>query len=210
MHGEDIMHIDPHKRRLHQIENVSMVNKVTREKMGLDSENKVELLLNTPAAFDVQPAEIIFKDVEPGQIYQMTVVVKNLTTSVKRIRVFQPKNACFRCDYAMLGPIAPGLSIELVISFESEDTGEFNDSITIVSDNHIEYEVPISAYSPMAKIIFEPFVNFGFIQAGKSKCETVLFKNEGSREGSVHIQADDIKDFSVDPQTRFCPSKRRV
>ena len=208
--GDETIHIDPQRRKRDQIENISRMNKEARENMNLDNENQVGLLLNTKAAFDVQPSEIIFKDVEPGQIYQMTVVVKNLTTSVKRIRVFQPKNSCFRCDYAMLGPIAPGLSIELVVSFESEENGEFIDSITIISDNNIEYEVAISAYSPMAKIIFEPFVNFGFIQAGKSKTQTVLFKNEGSREGSVHILSEDIKDFAIEPKMGFILQKKET
>lgn len=214
MHRESVLneegHIDNPDRKHLQIKKVAEWNHKTREQMGLDSENKVGLLLNTPSPFDIQPSEIIFKDVEAGQIYQMTVIVKNLTTSVKRIRVFQPKNSCFRCDYAMLGPIAPGLSIELVVSFESDDVGEFNDHITIISDNHIESEVKISAYSPMAKIIFEPFINFGFIQAGKSKSETVLFKNEGSREGSVHILADEIKDLTIDPKLGFVLEKGQM
>lgn len=211
MNRESILHEDGHvdhaDRKHQQIKKVAEWNQKTRVKMGLDSENQVGLLLNTESPFDIQPSEIIFKDVEAGQIYQMTVIVKNLTTSVKRIRVFQPKKSCFRCDYAMLGPIAPGLSIELVVSYENDEAGVFDDFITIISDNHIESEVKISAYSPMAKIIFEPFINFGFIQAGKSKSETVLFKNEGSREGSVHILADEIKDLTIEPKMGFVLQK---
>ena len=220
-------HRDDRNRKRQQIQKVAEENKKARDTMGLDKEAHVDHLLEVPesvkdyltttvnakqsfeqpATFDVQPSEIIFKDVEPGQIYQMTVIVKNLTKNVKRIRVFQPKNSCFRCDYAMLGPIAPGLSIELVVSFENEEKGEFTDNIMIVSDNNIEYEVKISAYSPMAKIIFEPFVNFGFIQAGKTKSESVLFKNEGSEPGRVTIGADEIKDLKVDPKGTFVLNK---
>ena len=177
------------------------------EEEGPKGDDFTDLLLNTDSALDVQPSEIIFKDVEPGQIYQMTVCVKNLTKGVKRIRVFQPKNSCFRCDYAMLGPIAPGLSIELVVSYESEEKGKIEDYITIISDNKIKHMVKISAYSPMAKIIFEPFINFGFIQSGKTKSETVLFKNEGSVEGRVSILADDIKDLKVEPKGTFLLQK---
>lgn len=201
--SEDFFNED-RKRRKDQIEKVVSHNLSIRESM---TKKQTDLLLNTPACFDVQPGEIIFKDVEPGQIYQMTVFVKNLTKGVKRIRVFQPKNSCFRCDYAMMGPIAPGLSIELVVSFESEEKGEFNDSITIISDNDIEYNVKISAYSAMAKMIFEPFINFGFIQAGTSKTETIYFKNEGSMEGRVNISLEDIKDLKVEPKGTFVLQK---
>ena len=196
--------IEEKKKRKHFLPNRNIF---LDQEEGPKGDVAEDLVFHTITALDVQPSEIIFKDVEPGQIYQMTVVVKNLTKLVKRIRVFQPKNSCFRCDYAMLGPIASGMSIELVVSYESEEKGKVEDFITIISDNRIKHTVKLSAYSPMAKIIFEPFVNFGFIQSGKTKSESVLFKNEGSVEGRVSILADDIKDLKVEPKGTFLLQK---
>ena len=130
----------------------------------------------------ILPSEIIFKDVTPGQIYQMKVLVKNQTPIVRRIRVFQPRTPEFRCDYEMSTAIAPGLHIELIVSFEATQRGEFSDEITVISDEY-EYKVPMYAYSPTAKIIFEPFINLGFIQIGSTKKERIVFKNEGNETG---------------------------
>jgi hypothetical protein len=202
-------HNDQRVRRRENITKIAKKNKETRDLLGLDNEGKVEILLKE-SVFVVEPKEVIFKDVEPGQIYQMFVMVKNLTKYVKRIRVFQPKNSFFRCDYEMLGPIAPGLSMELVISFEGQETGEFRDSITIVSDDSLEFEIPIYAYSPMSKLIFEPFVNFGFIQVGKSKSETIIFKNEGSVEGRIDLRIGELKDLKVEPKGQFTLKKNET
>jgi hypothetical protein len=38
----------------------------------------------------------------------------------------------------MVGSIAPGLSIELIISFEAQEKGEFTDSVKIISDDSFE------------------------------------------------------------------------
>ena len=101
----------------------------------------------------------------------MRVLIKNNTSIQKRIRVFQPKLPCFRCDYELSQSIAAGLSIELLISFEGTENGEFADSIKILTDDDQSYELPLLAFSSMAKIIFEPLVNLGFIQKGKVKTE---------------------------------------
>jgi len=82
--------------------------------------------------------------------------------------------------------ISPGLFIELIISFEATNRGEFTDEITVISDD-FESKVPMFAYSPMAKIVFEPFINFGFTQIGGKKKERVIFKNEGNESGNISL-----------------------
>lgn len=152
--------------------------------------------------FEVTPNEIIFKDVSPGQIYQMKVVVKNKTETVRRIRVFQPKTPEFRCDYEMAKAIAPGLTIELIVSFEATKAGEFRDEIQVISDDY-SYAVPMYAYSPTSKIIFEPFINMGFIQIGTEKSETIVFKNEGNDRGRVELSTGDSELLVFEPRSVF-------
>lgn len=151
---------------------------------------------------EITPSEIIFKDVTPGQIYQMKVLVKNHTQHVRRIRVFQPRTPEFRCDYEMAMAIAPGLFIELIISFEATTRDEFKDEITVISDD-FEYLVPMKAFSPIAKIVFEPFINFGFIQIGGQKKERVVFKNEGNESGTVNLQIPENDGIKILPRPNF-------
>lgn len=132
----------------------------------------------------------------------MKVLVKNHTQHVRRIRVFQPRTPEFRCDYEMAMAIAPGLFIELIISFEATNRGEFTDEITVISDD-FEFKVPMFAYSPMAKIVFEPFINFGFIQIGGRKKERVVFKNEGNENGNVSLSVPETDGIKILPRTNF-------
>lgn len=132
----------------------------------------------------------------------MKVLVKNQTKVVRRIRVFQPRTPEFRCDYEMGTAIAPGLFIELIVSFEATQRGEFSDEITIISDEY-EFKVPMFAYSPMAKIIFEPFINLGFIQIGSTKKEKIVFKNEGNEVGEINLHVPDSDNLKILPKNSF-------
>ena len=71
--------------------------------------------------------------------------------------------------------------MKLVVTFETSvlEKGGFHDCIQIVSDNGFKKDVPLHAYPPIASLIFEPFINFGFVKMGKEKTEEVYFKNEG-------------------------------
>ena len=102
----------------------------------------------------------------------------------------------------MMGAIAPGLSIELIISFETTMTGEFRDSIKIVSDDNIEIDVPIYAFSPSSKIIFEPFIHLGFIQVNKPKKRSIKFKNEGKVEGKIELNIN-VENLKIEPNSKF-------
>lgn len=184
------------------IEKIARLNKEYQIRNGLAERATLEKPFISDVPLQMVPDEVIFKDITPGQIYQMFVQVRNLTRYVKRVRVFQPKTSNFRCDYDMMGAIAPGLSIELIISFETSSSGEFRDSLRIVSDDDIEVEVPIFAFSPSSKIIFEPFVHLGFIQVGKPKKQSVRFRNEGSTEGKINLRMN-INELEIFPSNKF-------
>lgn len=38
-----------------------------------------------------------------------------------------------------------------------------------------------------SQLLFEPFVNMGFIKVGKSKTDKIVFKNEGKATGVVEL-----------------------
>ena len=107
------------------------------------------------------------------------MLVRNLTAKGRRIRIYQPKTHRFRCDYDMEGNVAAGLSMKLVVSFETNSSGDFHDYLEIVSGTDFRVPVPLHAYQPQANIIFEPFINFGFVRIHHEKREKIAFKNDG-------------------------------
>jgi hypothetical protein len=107
--------------------------------------------------------------------------VRNLTTEGRRIRIYQPKTNKFRCDYEMAGDIAAGLSMKLIVSFETNVQGDFHDYLEIVSNDDFRATLPLHAYQQQAHIIFEPFVNFGFVRTGQERTEKIIFSNDGNQ-----------------------------
>lgn len=79
----------------------------------------------------------------------------------------------------MEGNIAAGLAMKLIISFETNQIGDFHDYLEIVSGNDFRHTVALHAYQPQANIVFEPFINFGFVRIHQEKVERIAFKNDG-------------------------------
>jgi len=154
---------------------------------SIKTEEKVETATNLKyvsksSPIEIDPPEIIINDIDVNQTYEVQVLVRNLTTVGRRIRIFQPKTNKFRCDYDMAGNIAAGLAMKLIVSFETNVLGDFHDHLEIVSNldgDHFRQIVPLHAYQPQAHIVFEPFVNFGFARVNQDRVEKIAFKNEG-------------------------------
>lgn len=95
------------------------------------------------------------------------------------MRISPPKTKNFRCYYDLIDPLAPGLALELIVSFTAEKDNDYYDSIKIFSGDDFQFEIPLQAHSPAANILFKPFVNLGFIPIGKTRSEIITFENEG-------------------------------
>jgi hypothetical protein len=152
---------------------------------GPKGQEKVETntnikILGKGIPIEINPPEVIITDIDVNQTYEVVVLIRNLTSTGRRIRIYQPKTSKFRCDYDMAGNIASGLALKLLVSFESATLGDYHDFVEIVSDHDFKAILPLHAYAPQAQISFEPFINFGFIRTGQEKVEKILFRNEGN------------------------------
>ena len=90
----------------------------------------------------------------------------------------------------MTGAIAAGIAMKLIVSFESNDLGDFHDFLEIVSEDNYKFKLPLHAYKPNSEIIFEPFINLGFCEVYKERVEVLQFKNEGTMDGKVELRFD--------------------
>ena len=66
---------------------------------------------------EIIPSEVVFKDIEVDQLYEITVEIRNLTHRAKRIRIDQCTNKNFSVLYSMQPEIAPGLSMTAKIKY---------------------------------------------------------------------------------------------
>lgn len=77
----------------------------------------------------------------------------------------------------------------------------YSDSLKIVSDGNYSIDIPLYAYPPQAAIVFEPFINLGFVRVGKEKVDNIYFKNEGKASGRVELKFDKMTDFRLEPNS---------
>ena len=151
--------------------------------------NLKQATLSNSEPLEVFPPEIVFKDIEPDQTYEVTVSARNLRQHVRRIRFVPPKTSKFLAEYNNLGYIAGGIQTNIVISFETDHLGNFHDEMLIISEDY-SYTLLMHAYQPAPDIQFDPFVNMGLTSISKVKTSIVQFRNEGSRKGQVSLNFD--------------------
>ena len=119
--------------------------------------------------FEILPTEVLFPDIQPQVLYQMVVYVRNLAKVPRRVRILQPKSSKFRCDYDMQGVIAAGLSLRLIVMFETDAPGEFHDSVVLTSEDNFRFELLLHAMPSKPKIRFPKIVNLGFCKLNVAK-----------------------------------------
>jgi hypothetical protein len=164
-------------------------------------------LVNGNSSIEVFPPAVFFKDIEPGQNYEVTVTVRNITKKVRRIKFTQPRNGCFRCEYENQGTIAAGLSMKVNVQFETTTLGDYEDVIEILTEGDAApFRLRLSAFKPGPDIQFEPMVNFKYIPVGQERTERIVFKNEGKQSGYVSL----IEDPPSKAPCRIEPSKFNI
>ncbi|CAG9335550.1 unnamed protein product [Blepharisma stoltei] len=170
-----------------------------------------DIRLTKSEPLEIFPPEIVFKDIEPDQTYEVTVSVRNLCSVVRRIRFIPPKTSKFLAEYETLGAIAGGTQTNIVISFETDHVADFHDEMTIISEDST-YTLLLHAYQPSPEIAFEPFINLGLTSVYKSKSTLILFRNEGSRQGKISLNYDknispelviEPENFTLDPRNEI-------
>ena len=156
--------------------------------------------ISNASPFEIVPNEVTFPDIIANQLYEITVLIRNLTKIPRRIRIFQPKTSKFRCDYDMQGVIAAGLSLRLVICFETSVLGQFHDIIKLTSDENFDYDLRIHAMPPIPSIKFEKVVNFGFCKLNIPVEKTMKFSNSGTSIGKIELRpTEKLKNVKTEP-----------
>lgn len=118
----------------------------------------------------------------------MTVLVKNVTKNMKRIKIKPPTTNKFFCDYEAGGPLAPGLSMQLIVSFKTtEEGGFYKDEIQIIPEGEKPIILELKAHAKVWHVVYPPFLNFGFLQPSKPAKRMIEFSNEGDNTASVNL-----------------------
>jgi len=143
----------------------------------------------------------------------MTVLVKNVTKKMKRVKVKPPTTNKFFCDYKSSGPLAPGLSMELIISFKTnEEGGTYSDEVLIIPEGEKPIRLPLIAFSKAWHVVYPPFLNFGFLQPSIPGKRALYFSNEGDNPATVSLSptANDASVLIDEPTFEIQPGEKKA
>lgn len=138
-------------------------------------------------ALRVEPSEIVFDAVEPGNLYVMTFSVRNISPTAQRIRLQAPKSSIFALNYIPSTTIAPGLDLraEVECLIPKEITGyKFLDHI-VASIGEEKVNIPVKAFKPALDIEYPKSLQFGPIQQHQQLTKEINFENKSFLMGSL-------------------------
>lgn len=169
------------------------------------------------SSIKVEPSKIHFESAQPGNLYVMSISVRNMTTIAQRIRLVAPKSGIFALNYIPSGAIAPGLDlraeIECLIPKELGDSIFTDKIIAVIGDEKID--VPIIAVKPHAEVKFEQSFILGNILLNQSIIKEIPFENTSDIDGTVKLSvpkgaAIRISHTKFDLKPRGHPDSRQV
>ena len=153
----------------------------------------IKKINNNSLVMYCDPDVVEIMNIEKNNLYEVPVRVYNCSNKIIRVSIKQPQNNYFKVDYIRTNAnnqIAPGLYLEILVIFEPPETEDYFDSVEIASDKNFKIDLDLKAFKKKAIVVFEPFVNFGFVPVNSKRTATVMFSNNGLKDTNIELKFD--------------------
>jgi hypothetical protein len=164
----------------------------------------------------VTPARCVLSSVEPGVRHVLTLLVQNVSSKGRRIRIVPPRSPRLRLAVRNDAEVAPGLELSAELSYLGDSVEPLDDQLLVQvgrPDGSGETElltIPVLVRPPCALIGCDPALDFGEVVLGAPVSRELALRNTGKRAGRVTF--DEVvgsggarpKDGAT-PQFRFAP-----
>ncbi|NXD77470.1 DLEC1 protein, partial [Halcyon senegalensis] len=141
--------------------------------------------------FLANPPTILFSDYEVGQVYEMTIVLQNITSTSHHVRLIPPSTSVFAIGPGKFpgkgGMIAPGMTCQYTVQFIPEHLGDYEDCISVETQVSEPLLIPIQAKRPPPVLTLPPIIDCGSCLVGGIKVTMILCRNEGTSAGKFCI-----------------------
>lgn len=158
---------------------------------------------NSANAIRLEPSDSVrFESILPGSRYVTSFALRNTTDTSQRIRIKPPKSSYFTLNYIPGGAVAPGLEVHAEIEcLIPSDAADFIFTETIIASmGPHTVNIPISALTICAKVVFENFIDMGCsANLDKELTKDILFENKGEVAGSVEFRLLDDSKMKIRP-----------
>ncbi|RLW11481.1 hypothetical protein DV515_00001295 [Chloebia gouldiae] len=144
--------------------------------------------------FLASPPSVLFSYDKAGQVYEMTVELRNITSTGQHVRLIPPTTSVFFIWPGKYpgkgGMIAPGMACQYTVLFIPEYLGEYEDYILVESQVSESFVIPIQAKVSLPVLTLPDFIDCGSCLVGGIKTAAVLCRNEGVRTGKFSIMPE--------------------
>ena len=142
-------------------------------------------------------------------MYEVPVKIYNISKKTKSVNIKHP-NGLFKVDTDKKNKrtkIPPGLHLELIVIFETEQniTEDQFAEIVISSENDFKLVLPLKAYLPQPLVQFEPLINLGFVPVGTKKIDTIQFLNDGVIGTKIDLKMAKKDELNLDVDSIYLP-----
>ncbi|XP_068025997.1 hydrocephalus-inducing protein-like [Melanerpes formicivorus] len=150
------------------------------------------------SCFEPLPAEVLFQNYLPHQVYEATLVLRNKGRVPQWVKVIMETSPYFK----LLGPmgvrqkVAPGMASTYRILFTPEEHKDYCHQLLCVTQRE-EFPVPIRAVGAQAVLDFPQQLHFSLCPVRHSTQRTLLLRNLGQRE--AHYSLSTQSPFSAEP-----------
>uniref|UniRef100_A0A665UNJ5 DLEC1 cilia and flagella associated protein n=1 Tax=Echeneis naucrates TaxID=173247 RepID=A0A665UNJ5_ECHNA len=141
--------------------------------------------------FLAQPSVVVFNDYSVGQVYEMTLELKNLTSSSRHVRVIPPTTPYFSIGLGRFpgegGVVAPGMCCKYTVRFAPDSLADYEDFIVVETQDENLLVVPLAAKRPPPILTLPRVLDCGYCLIGGVKFIEFLCQNVGFSVGTFCI-----------------------
>ncbi|XP_060555800.1 deleted in lung and esophageal cancer protein 1-like isoform X2 [Ruditapes philippinarum] len=198
--------------------------KVRAKEIGIQPQKEQTIEPKEPSqVFLVSPPAVVFTDYKIGQVYELTLTLKNVSSCIRQCRALPATTSFFSVGLGQFpgehGLVAPGMSCHYAVRFNPDSHRDFDDEIKIQTQSSEPIIVPLLGRRPPPKLTIPPVIDVGFCLVGGCHVVQYVIKNEGGygrfcimpssswpttnfksvvRNGSVSIPPFDVRPSVID------------
>ncbi|NWT18177.1 DLEC1 protein, partial [Vireo altiloquus] len=144
--------------------------------------------------FLANPPSVQFLYDKAGQVYEMTVELRNITSTGQHVRLIPPSTSLFFIWPGKYpgkgGMIAPGMACQYTVQFIPEYLGDYEDHILVESQVSEPFVIPIEAKVSLPVLTLPDMIDCGACLVGGIKTTATLCRNEGLKTGKFSIMPE--------------------
>ncbi|KAL5006767.1 hypothetical protein ScPMuIL_015573 [Solemya velum] len=160
-------------------------SKIKPKEIGIQSKIELPKPKEASTVFIASPPVVKFTEYKIGQVYEITLELKNVSSVLRQCRALPPTTPYFSVGLGLFpgehGLVAPGMSCHYAIRFIPDSLGEFDDEIRVQTQSSNPIVVQLQGRREPPKLTLPSTINIGYCLVGSMHMSQFIVKNEGGR-----------------------------